>query len=259
MRQFDVFVFDEPGDDFDRWEPTFTDPALGWFHTHRWNGDLEKLEAEWIIFTHPAVKIDRDFLNELAIETESFNAVDAFAPRVKLQDHFYGGLAIDGSRGLSPIGENEELRFIAAPIPLIGVFSRRIIQRTGFFDLTLPKEFRLMDYALRMAHAGGKMFSVPYLVASLNDNALKNNGEVKDQGLLKLVNGEFLKESSSTNPLWNVIYTSLPAGNLLKFTLRHPTTISKFFNTKELKIKRDKATSLSKFSAKHLQDISAKK
>lgn len=255
MRQFDVFVFDELGEDFDRWTPPFTDPALGWFHTHRWNGDLEKLEAEWIVFTHPAIKIDRDFLNELAIETDCFNAVDAFAPRVKFGDHFYGGLTIDGSRGFSPIGENEELRFVAAPIPLIGVYSRRIIQRTGFFDLTLPKEFRLLDYTLRMAHAGGKMFSVPYLVAGVNKILDKENA-VQDSDLYKYISGEFLKENQSVQPLWNTIYTSLPLSHLFKFTLRHPSTFAKFFSTKELKIKRNKATDLSKLTPKFFSDIS---
>jgi len=255
MRQFDVFVFDEPGDDFNRWEPTFTDPALGWFHTSRWNGDLEKLEAEWIVFAHPSIRIDRDFLNELAQETDSFPMVDAFAPRVKIDGHFYGGLAVDGSLGFSPIGENEELRYVAAPVPLIGVYSRRIIQRTGLFDLTLPKEFRLMDYSLRMVHAGGKMFSVPYLVAQAN---LEES--IKDKSCLnKIVNGEFLKESSSTRPLWNIIYTTLPASNLMKFTLRHPNSATGFFHTKELKIKRDKATSLSKMTEKYLNSITAKR
>lgn len=251
MRQFDVFVFDEPGEQFDRWTPSFTDPALGWFHTSRWNGDLEQLEAEWIVFTHPAVKIDRDFLNELAQETESFPMVDAFAPRIKLDNKFYGGLVIDGSKGLSPISEFEELRYVAAPIPLIGVFSRRIIQRTGLFDLTLPKEFRLMDYSLRMAHAGGKMFSVPYLVTSIDD------GE-KDK-LYEQVDGNFLKDKSSVVPLWNILYTTMPVANLLKYSLTHPSALKKFLNTKELKIKRDKATSLSKLTEKFFMDISVKR
>jgi len=255
MRQFDVFVFDEPGEDFDNWTPSFTDPALGWFHTSRWNGDLEKLEAEWIIFTHPSINIDRDFLNELAQETDSFPMVDAFAPRVKLGERFYGGLAIDGSRGFSPIGEKEELRYVASPIPLIGVFSRRIIQRTGFFDLSLPKEFRLMDYSLRMIHAGGKMFSVPYLVATANiDESLEGN-----RNLVNKINGEFLRDKSSTKPLWQILYTSLPVKNLMKFTLSHPSSIGGFFHTKDLKIKRDKATSLSKMTEKYLDSVNAKK
>lgn len=246
MHQFDVFVFDEPGESFDRWVPPFTDPALGWIHTNRWNGDLEKLEAEWIVFAHPSIQIDREFLNELAIETDSFSMVDAFAPRVKIDDHFYGGLAIDSPRGFSQIGENEELRYVAAPVPLIGVFSRRIIQRTGFFDLTLPKEFRLLDYSLRMTHAGGKMFSVPYLVVRGNENS-------------DLIDGKFLRDSNSIKPLWNIIYATLPAKNLVQFTLRHPTTFLNFFNSKELKLKRDKATALSKLSEKHLKDISIKR
>lgn len=255
MRQFDVFVFDEPGKDFDCWTPPFTDPALGWFHTNRWNGDLEQLEAEWVVFTHPSIKIDRDFLNELAQETEGFPMVDAFAPRVKVDDHFFGGLVIDNSTGFTPIGENEELRYVAAPIPLIGVFSRRIIQRTGLFDLTLPNEFRLMDYAMRMAHAGGKMFSVPYLVA----NADFSSTDQEKSKLYNLVNGSFIHEKNSISPLWNILYTSLPASNLIKYSLRHPSSWTNFFDTKTLKVKREKATALSKLTEKYLASISRKK
>ena len=65
MRQFDVFVFDNSAD-FDSWEPSLEDEALGWFHTRNWNEDLNKLEAEWIVFAHPRINIDREFLNELA-------------------------------------------------------------------------------------------------------------------------------------------------------------------------------------------------
>lgn len=257
MRQFDVFVFDEPGDEFDKWEPSFTDPALGWFHTSRWNGDLDKLEAEWIVFAHPAIKIDRDFLNELAQETEGFPMVDAFAPRIKCEERFYGGLTLDGANGLSPIAENEELRYVAAPIPLIGVYSRRIIQRTGFFDLDLPNEFRLMDYTLRMAHAGGKMFSVPYLVAEANfDSSSKDLHWDNSRNLCDITNGSFVKSKSSQHSIWNILYTSLPASNLIKFSLKHPSTLPNFFNTKTLKFKRDKATALSKLTEKYIKDIS---
>lgn len=247
MRQFDVFVFEENGPDFDKWTPRFTDPALGWFHTDRWNKELENLEAEWIVFAHPCVKIDRDFLNELAQETDGYPMVDAFAPRLKFDGHFYGGFKLDGGRGLKQISEEAQMGFVAAPHPLIGVFSRRIIQRTGLFDQELPPEMRLADYALRMAHAGGKMFNVPYLVAEVSEGSVPPAGTI---------DGTFLKQPSNIKAQWEVIYKTLSANNLISYTLRHPSTISKWFHQKILKIKHDKATSLSKLTEKHLKDIS---
>ena len=166
---------------------------------------------------------------------------DAFAPRVKKNGHFYGGLLLNKSKGFAPISENENMRFVAAPNPMIAVFSSRIIQRTGLFDLDLPPEFRLIDYTLRMAHAGGKMFSVPYLVAKASQ----------------------LTDESSLNqvaPLWEIYYKSLPVGMLSAFTLRHPTTLPKFLGfdkgKKRRQFKRDKATSLSKLTADYLKEIS---
>ena len=49
MRQFDVFVWNEPqefGDDDQ--QPPFTDPALGWFFTNNFNDKLNESDAEWI-------------------------------------------------------------------------------------------------------------------------------------------------------------------------------------------------------------------
>lgn len=238
MRQFDVFVFENEGPQFNQWKPSFEDPALGWFHDSDWNRPLQELEAEWIIFTHPSVNIDRDFLNNLAQVTDSFPMVDAFAPRLKQAEHFFGGLLVNTAKGFSPISEESPMRFVAAPHPFIGVFSRRIIQRTGIFDLDLPPRLRLLDYTLRMAHAGGKMFSVPYLVTTFKGNA---ETDLRQYAVAQ----------------WQIIYKNLPILNLLVYTLRHPTTFLQFFSTNKLKIKQDKATSLSKLTAEYLKEIQA--
>ena len=247
MRQFDVIVLEAPSSS-NKWIPPFEDPALGWFHSLDWNQPLQSIDAEWVVFANLAVKIDRDFLNNLAEVTEGFPMVDAFAPRLKFDGHFYGGLLLAGSKGFAPISENEKMRFVAAPSPMIAVFSSRIIQRTGLFDLDLPPEFRLLDYTLRMAHAGGKMFSVPYLVASLNEGDYAG-----------LLTRRFLHEKQAIAPLWEIYYKSLPIGLLSAFTFRHLTMLPKFLgfdkNKKRRQFKRDKATSLSKLSAEYLKDI----
>lgn len=249
MRQFDVIVLEENSPQFDKWIPPFDDPALGWVHDSDWNRPLQSIDAEWVVITQPAVMIDREFLNNLAECIEGFPMVDAFAPRVKSEGHFYGGLLLNGAKGFSPISENEKMRFVAAPSPLIAVFSSRIIQRTGLFDLDLPPEFRLLDYTLRMAHAGGKMFNVPYLVASLNESHCA-----------RLLTVQFLHEKQAIAPLWEIYYKTLPAAQLSAFTFRHLTMIPKFLgfdkDKKRRQFKRDKATSLSKLSTEYLKEIS---
>ena len=240
MRQFDVIVLEENSPQFDNWTPPFEDPALGWSHDSDWNRPLQSIDAEWVVIAQPAVTIDRDFLNNLAEVIEGFPMADAFAPRVKNNGHFYGGLLLNKSKGFAPISENEKMRFVAAPNPMIAVFSSRIIQRTGLFDLDLPPEFRLIDYTLRMAHAGGKMFSVPYLVA--------RSSQLIDACSLNQVEA-----------LWEIYYKSLPVGLLSAFTFRHLTMLPKFLGfdkgKKRRQFKRDKATSLSKLSAEYLKDI----
>jgi len=248
MRQFDVIVLEENASSSDKWIPPFEDPALGWFRNSDWNQSLQSIDAEWVVFAYPAAKIDRDFLNNLAEVIEGFPMVDAFAPRLKFEGHFYGGLLLNGAKGLAPISENEKMRYVAASNPLIAVFSSRIIQRTGQFDMELPPEFRLMDYALRMAHAGGKMFSVPYLVTTLESDSAS------------LVNGLYLKDKNAVAPLWEIYYKTLPISFLIGFTFRHLTTIPKFLgfdkNKKRRQFKRDKATALSKFHAEYLKEVS---
>ena len=240
MRQFDVIVLEENSPQFDNWTPPFEDPALGWSHDSDWNRPLQSIDAEWVVIAQPAVTIDRDFLNNLAEVIEGFPMADAFAPRVKNNGHFYGGLLLNKSKGFAPISENEKMRFVAAPNPMIAVLSSRIIQRTGLFDLDLPPEFRLIDYTLRMAHAGGKMFSVPYLVA--------RTSQLTDESSLNQV-----------GPLWEIYYKSLPASLLSAFTLRHPTMLLKFLgfdkDKKRRQFKRDKATALSKLTADYLKCV----
>jgi len=240
MRQFDVIVLEENSPQFDNWTPPFEDPALGWSHDSDWNRPLQSIDAEWVVIAQPAVTIDRDFLNNLAEVIEGFPMADAFAPRVKNNGHFYGGLLLNRSKGFAPISENEKMRFVAAPNPMIAVFSSRIIQRTGLFDLDLPPEYRLIDYTLRMAHAGGKMFSVPYLVARSS----------------QLIDASRLNQ---TEALWEIYYKSLPVGLLSAFTFRHLTMLPKFLGLdkgkKRRQFKRDKATSLSKLTADYLKCI----
>lgn len=248
MRQFDVFVFEEENPNFNQWKPQFEDNALGWRHSSDWNSPLQKIDAEWVVLAHPSVSIDRDFLNNLAEVIEGFPMVDAFAPRLKFNGHFYGGLLLNGAKGFATISEDEKMRFVAASNPLIGVFSSRIVQRTGLFDQSLPPEFRLQDYSLRMAHAGGKMFSVPYLVAQVKNSL--------DDKVPSLINGDYLQAAASIRPEWQIIYKNLNVASLLGFSLRHPGTTPLWFNTKELKFKRDKATALSKLTADYLKEIS---
>lgn len=240
MRQFDVIVLEENSPQFDNWTPPFEDPALGWSHDSDWNRPLQSIDAEWVVIAQPAVTIDRDFLNNLAEVIEGFPMADAFAPRVKNNGHFYGGLLLNKSKGFAPISENEKMRFVAAPNPMIAVFSSRIIQRTGLFDLDLPPEYRLIDYTLRMAHAGGKMFSVPYLVAKSS----------------QLIDACSLNQVEA---LWEIYYKSLPVGLLSAFTFRHLTMLPKFLGfdkgKKRRQFKRDKATSLSKLTADYLKCI----
>ncbi len=258
MRQFDVFVFDENFDETQGKipQPPFTDPELGWFFTNDWNKHLNNIEGEWVVFAHPSIKIDREFLNNVAEVTDSFPMVDAFAPRVRVEPSngsdkrkFLGGYLLKrwtkGS-GFIKIDENAPMRYVAAPHPHLGIYSRRIIQRTGGFDTTLPPHARLADFTLRMMHAGGKMFSVPYLVAQATNDvaekvakALEHEADAQDLKVTALV----LSKSFG-------IEASLP------FALHHPSVITALFaNRKATKEKRKAATLLSKLKAEFLKEV----
>ena len=260
MRQFDVFVFDENYDEAQGKlpQPPFTDPELGWFFTSDWNKHLDEIEGEWVIFAHPSIKINRNFLNNVAEVTDSFPMVDAFAPRIRTdKGNFLGGYLLKPTAkgsGFVEIDENAPLRYVAAPHPFLAVFSRRIIQRTGGFDTTLPEYARLADFTLRMMHAGGKMFSVPYLVAqATNEEAetvVSNASSEKARGLMGV------RDLKSTAI---VLSKAFGAEASVPFALHHPSVILTLLsNRKQRKEKRKAATLLSKFKADFLKEVTAK-
>ena len=257
MRQFDVFVFDENYDEAQGKlpQPPFTDPELGWFFTSDWNKHLDEIEGEWVIFAHPSIKINRNFLNNVAEVTDSFPMVDAFAPRIRTdKGKFLGGYllkpAAKGS-GFVEIDENAPLRYVAAPHPFLAVFSRRIIQRTGGFDTTLPEYARLADFTLRMMHAGGKMFSVPYLVAqATNEKAETVVSNASSEKACGLMGVRDLKSTAI------VLSKTFGTEASVPFALHHPSVIPTLLrNRKQRKEKRKAATLLSKLKADFLKEV----
>ncbi len=260
MRQFDVFVFDENFDESQGKlpQPPFTDPELGWFFTNDWNKHLNEIEGEWVVFAHPSIRIDRQFLNNVAEVTDGFPMVDAFAPRIRTdKENFLGGYllmpAAKGS-GFVEIDENAPLRYVAAPHPFLAVFSRRIIQRTGGFDTTLPEYARLADFTLRMMHAGGKMFSVPYLVAqATNEEAETVVSNANSEKACCLMGVRDLKSIAI------ILSKAFGAEASVPFALHHPSVIPTLLrNRKQRKEKRKAATLLSKLKADFLKEVTAK-
>ena len=260
MRQFDVFVFDENFDESQGKlpQPPFTDPELGWFFTNDWNKHLNEIEGEWVVFAHPSIRIDRQFLNNVAAVTDGFPMVDAFAPRIRTdKGNFLGGYllmpAAKGS-GFVEIDENAPLRYVAAPHPFLAVFSRRIIQRTGGFDTTLPEYARLADFTLRMMHAGGKMFSVPYLVAqATNEEAETVVSNANSEKACGLMGVRDLKSIAI------ILSKAFGAEASVPFALHHPSVIPTLLrNRKQRKEKRKAATLLSKLKADFLKEVTAK-
>lgn len=260
MRQFDVFVFDENFDESQGKlpQPPFTDPELGWFFTNDWNKHLNEIEGEWVVFAHPSIRIDRQFLNNVAAVTDGFPMVDAFAPRIRTdKGNFLGGYllmpAAKGS-GFVEIDENAPLRYVAAPHPFLAVFSRRIIQRTGGFDTTLPEYARLADFTLRMMHAGGKMFSVPYLVAqATNEEAETVVSNANSEKACCLMGVRDLKSIAI------ILSKAFGAEASVPFALHHPSVIPTLLrNRKQRKEKRKAATLLSKLKADFLKEVTAK-
>ena len=260
MRQFDVFVFDENFDESQgkHPQPPFTDPELGWFFSNDWNKHLNEIEGEWVVFAHPSIRIDRQFLNNVAEVTDGFPMVDAFAPRIRTdKENFLGGYllmpAAKGS-GFVEIDENAPLRYVAAPHPFLAVFSRRIIQRTGGFDTTLPEYARLADFTLRMMHAGGKMFSVPYLVAqATNEEAETVVSNANSEKACGLIGVRDLKSIAI------ILSKAFGAEASVPFALHHPSVIPTLLrNRKQRKEKRKAATLLSKLKADFLKEVTAK-
>ena len=249
MRQFDVFVLDENYDEAqgNLPQPPFTDPELGWFFTNDWNKHLDEIEGEWVVFAHPSIRIDRDFLNNVAEVTDSFPMVDAFAPRIRTnKGNFLGGFLLkrhSKGSGFVEIDEKAPLRYVAAPHPYLAIFSRRIIQRTGGFDTTLPPNARLTDFTLRMMHAGGKMFSVPYLVAQATTDEAEEVSTYTSTA-------QGLKATALVLSKAFGFEASFP------FALHHPSVIPTLLsNRKTIKEKRKAATLLSKLKADFLKDV----
>ena len=245
MRQFDVFVFSENFDETQGTlpQPPFTDPELGWFFTNDWNKHLDEIEGEWVIFAHPSIKIDRQFLNNVAEVTDGFPMVDAFAPRIRTdKGKFLGGYLLKPTAkgsGFVEIDENAPLRYVAAPHPFLAVFSRRIIQRTGGFDTTLPEYARLADFTLRMMHAGGKMFSVPYLVAQATSDEAEAVAGMRDLKSIAIILSKAFGAEAS-----------------VPFALHHTSVIPTLLRNRKIrKEKRKAATLLSKLKADFLKEV----
>lgn len=244
MRQFDVFVWG-----VESFEPPFTDNALGWFYGNDLNSNLENSEAEWTVFAHSTIAIDRQFLNDLAECTSGYPMVDAFAPRIhdRQSGKFLSGYALDKKTGLKMLDENAKMRFVAAPHPYLAVFSRRIVQRTGRLDDTLVKNAMFADYAFRMLHAGGKMFSVPYLVAC-------TTGDISKTDAPEIQNPQ--AEQQEKNDLAYALVKSFGIPRNIRFLARNPKAFYFIWkNRKEIFEKRDKATLLSKFKYSDIAEL----
>ena len=227
--------------------PPFTDKALGWFYGNDLNSNVENSEAEWLVFVHRSITIDRQFLNELAECISGYPMVDAFAPRIHdvQSGKFLSGYALDKKYGLAMLEENAKMRFVAAPHPYIAAFSRRIVQRTGRLDDALAPSVQLADYALRMLHAGGKMFSVPYLVVNTQDASTPGKNSEKPQA-----------ELQAKNDLAYALVKSFGIPQNIRFLARNPKAFYFIWkNRKELFEKRDKATLLSKFNKQDIAEL----
>ena len=209
-------------------------------------------------------------MNSLAENISAFPMVDAFAPRLRyasIEDgdkksaKFVGGFRLHKSKGIEPIKEDAPLRYVACPRPEIAVFSRRIVQRTGAFDASLPIPAQILDYALRMYHAGGMCFSVPYLVAGLQGIPMDFAGGMcfSVPYLVAGLQG-IPMDFSSENREWlpHIAYALSKSLGIktARFVATHPSVIvSLWKNRKSLQEKRDKAILLSKLAPETLQEL----
>lgn len=242
MKQFDVIVWSHEENPEFPTEPPFTDPALGWFFSNDINASIQESEAEWIVFAHESVRVDRTFLNDLAQAIEGYPMVDAFAPRLATdaQGTFLAGYLRNGRNGLLMIPDDAKLRFVAAPCPYIAAFSRRIVRLTGGFDRSLPTPMGVVDFSFRMLHAGGKMFSLPYLCASANH---------PDESLLPTAN-------QNTASLLVTLFKTFGFFGTLSFMATHPGSIRPLWNNrKEINERRNSAILLSKLKADYIKEI----
>ena len=241
MREFDVLVWGL--DESETHEPPFKDRALEFHFTNSFNRALKNIDAEWVVLAHKSINIDREFLNSLAIATGEYPMVDAFSPRIRTKDgNFVSGFTLDSRLMLKMIPENSAMRFVASPHPYIVAFSSRIIQRTGAFDTCIQHTAQIADYSLRMLHAGGVMFSLPYLVASTIDE----NANVPGDNIYSGAERELLYAKVKSFGIFeNIPYIALHPCSAM-FCIRH---------RKELLEKRNKAILLSKLEKNFLQKI----
>ena len=231
MRQFDVFFYPaKPA------EPLFTDKDLGWFYSENLNEDLKKSDAEWIIFAKPEVQITRNFLNDLACTISDFPYVDAFAPKICFENEVIpSGFKLSKKNGLELISKEESLKFIACPTPQILILSKRMLDRTGLFDLQFSNDFLFLDLTLRMLHAGGKLFYVPYLIVQTTENH------------------SYL---FSKKELAFCLYKSFGFFFILPLLLKNPSLFLHLFIVRKwLNEKREKAIALSKLDKNFLKEL----
>lgn len=243
MKQFDVIVWSHEENPQFPSEPPFTDPALGWFFGNDINASIQESEAEWIVFAHASAKVDRTFLNDLAQAIESFPMVDAFAPRIATgkDGKFLAGYLRSGHKGFSMIPDDSKLRYVAAPTPYVAAFSRRIVRLTGGFDRSLSTAMGLVDFSLRMLHAGGKMFSIPYLCIGC---------ESPNELLLPTAN-------TNSKELGITLFKTFGFFGSFSFLLTHPGSIRPLWNNrKEINERRNSAILLSKLKADYIKEIS---
>ncbi|HOG69612.1 MAG TPA: hypothetical protein PK366_09545, partial [Fibrobacteraceae bacterium] len=174
-KQFDIIVY--PVKEI---EPPIEDPALEWFPSLNVNEALPNTTAEWIIIIHHDINISREHLNQIAQACNDFPMIDCFAPSLyasSSETSFASAYVIDILKGPVTIDlhTRDPFEYVAASSPYLMVVSRRIIQRTGAFDLDLSLAIRFIDLGLRMYHAGGKIFSIP-----LSPVELKNSSKTKE-------------------------------------------------------------------------------
>ena len=136
--------------------------------------------------------------------------------------------------------------------------------------MTLPPTARLADLTLRMMHAGGKMFSVPYLVAQIKDDGAKANASESDaksnaENSSKVTASENAQGESApdlTKCALDLKATAIILSKAfgieasLPFALHHPSVIPTLFrNRSAIKAKRKAATLLSKLKADFLKEV----
>lgn len=240
-KQFDIIVY--PTEEI---EPPILDPALEWFASNNINDTFPKTTAEWILILHKDIGISSVHLNEIAKACLDLPMIDCFAPSLSLSTNdspFSSGFLIDKKKGPITIEKVKSCPFeyVAAPSPYLMVVSRRIIQRTGAFDLDLSPVLRFIDIGLRMYHAGGEVFAIPLSPVTLNSSTDVNS---------------FLSIKKNEYALTLFKNLGLNASLLyLKNNFSIKAIFSFFKNLRSYHHKRKKAISLSKFSEERLQKI----